>query len=103
MGVLGELLKQSFSIIESLVFKDVTQRLVEFLSYEARNHGEATGEGILVRVDLTMEQLAAVVGSSRQTVSTIVNDMVKGGVLVRRSRKELLIPNVEVLKGFPHC
>jgi len=103
MGVLGELLRQSFSIIESLVFKDVSQRLVEFLLYEARAHGKQETGGVMVRVDLTMEQLAAVVGSSRQTVSTAVNDMIKGGALVKKSRQEYLVPNIEVLKNFPHC
>ncbi|MDH3393119.1 MAG: Crp/Fnr family transcriptional regulator [Desulfobulbaceae bacterium] len=101
IGVLGELLKQSFSIIESLVFKDVTQRLVEFLLFEARNHGKAAPDGVVVRLDLTMEQLAAVVGSSRQTVSTAINEMVKSGVLQKKSRREYLVPNLDVLKGFP--
>lgn len=102
MGVLGELLKQSFSIIESLVFKDVTQRLVEFLLFEARSHGEKGKDGISVQMDLTMEQLAAVVGSSRQTVSTAINEMIKAGVLEKKSRREYLVPNLELLKGFPY-
>jgi CRP-like cAMP-binding protein len=101
-GVLGELLKQSFSIIDSLVFKDVTQRLVEFLLYEARSHGCPEEGGIRLAVDLTMEQLAAVVGSSRQTVSTLINEMVKAGVVVKRGRGEFLLPKLELLKDFPH-
>ncbi|MDH4321982.1 MAG: Crp/Fnr family transcriptional regulator [Desulfobulbaceae bacterium] len=103
MGILGELLKQSFSIIESLVFKDVTQRLVEFLLYEARSHGTKGAEGVAMPIDLTMEQLAAVVGSSRQTVSTAINEMIKSGVLVKKTRGVYLVPNLEVLKDFPHC
>lgn len=102
MGIFGELLKQSFSIIGSLVFKDVTQRLVEFLLHEAKNHGRQEEGGISVAVDLTMEQLAAVVGSSRQTVSTIINEMVKGGVMVKRGRGEFLLPRLELLQDFPH-
>lgn len=101
MGIFGELLKQSFSIIASLVFKDVTQRLVEFLLHGARSHGRREEGGICLAVDLTMEQLAAVVGSSRQTVSTILNEMVKGGVVVKRGRGEFFLPKLELLKDFP--
>jgi CRP-like cAMP-binding protein len=102
VSVLGELLKQTFSIIDSLVFKDVTQRIVEFLLYEARHHGTACDSGTKINVDLTMEQLAAVVGSSRQTVSTIINQMLKSGVLSREGRTEYLVPNLAILKEFPH-
>lgn len=101
--VLGQLLKQSFSIIDNLVFKDVSQRLVEFLLHEAGKHGRQSAEGISVKIDLTMEQLAAIVGSSRQTVSTIINQMLRAGVLAKSDRKEFLIHNPEILKEFPHA
>lgn len=100
--VLGEMLKETFSIIESLVFKDVTQRIVEFLLHEARHHGKPGKEGVTVDIDLTVEQLAAVVGSSRQTASSILNQMLKTGVLVKSGRKKYLIPNPAVLKEFPN-
>ncbi|MBU3937611.1 MAG: Crp/Fnr family transcriptional regulator [Proteobacteria bacterium] len=100
MGIFGELLKQSFSIITSLVFKDVTQRLAEFLLYEARSHGRPEDGGVSLTIDLTMEQLAAVVGSSRQTASTLINEMIRAGVLVKRSRRELFLPKLELLKDF---
>lgn len=102
ISILGEMLKETFSIIESLVFKDVTQRIVEFLLYEARHHGKAGKEGVSVDIDLTVEQLAAVVGSSRQTASSVLNQMLKTGVLQKAGRKKYLIPNPAVLKEFPN-
>jgi len=103
LGTLGELLKQSFSIIESLTFKDVTQRIVEFLLYELNHHGRKGEKGITVELDLTIEQLASVVGASRQTVSTIVNDLIRSGVVNKINRKTYLVPNPDILKEFPHC
>jgi len=102
IGILGSLLTQSFAIIDGLVFKDVTQRLVEFFLHEAQSHGKPERGGVHVEIDLTMEQLAAVVGSSRQTVSSICNEMIKAGVMVRSGRKGYHIPNLELLKNFPH-
>lgn len=102
IGILGELLKQSFSIINSLVFKDVTQRIVEFFLYEARHHGKIDPAGTRIIIDLTMEQLASVVGSSRQTVSTIINHLLRDGALSKLDRKTYLVPNLDILKEFPH-
>lgn len=102
ISILGELLKQTFSIIGSLVFKDVTQRIVEFLLHEARHHGQPCEGGISINIDLTVEQLAAVVGSSRQTASSIINQLLKSGVLQKSGRKKYLIPNLDILKEFPN-
>lgn len=101
VSILGELLKQAFSIIDNLVFKDIASRLVEFFLHEAENNGKPTSEGILIVIELTMEQLAAIVGSSRQTVSTIVNSMQRGGVLLKKERGVYLVPNPHLLKNFP--
>ena len=38
--ILGELLVQSFSIIDNLVFKDISSRLVDFFLHEAVESGE---------------------------------------------------------------
>lgn len=103
LSVLGELLKQSFSIIDSLVFKDVTQRLVDFFAYEAQANGISGPHGIMIRLDLTMEQLAAVVGSSRQTVSTIINQLLRSGALEKTGRSTYLIPNLQIFREFPHA
>lgn len=101
LSVLGELLKQTFSIINSLVFEDVPQRIVGFLLHEARHRGRPSEAAVRIELDLTMEQLAAVVGSSRQTVSTIMNQMLKAGVLVKAGRKAYLIPSLKLLKAYP--
>ncbi|WP_456388651.1 Crp/Fnr family transcriptional regulator [Desulfolithobacter sp.] len=102
ISILGELLKQSFSIIYSLVFKDISQRLTDFLVHEALHNGEQDTCGIRIRLDLTMGQLAAIVGSSRQTVSTIIGEMLRSEVIVRESRGTFLIPRLELLREYPN-
>ena len=66
INVLGGLLKNSMSIISGLVFNDVTRRLVQYLLAEARGSRERDARGVLVRLDLTTEQMAQIVGSTRQ-------------------------------------
>jgi len=99
-SILGELMKQSFSIIDSLVFKDITSRIADFLLFEAERSGTRGRDGLELRLELTMEQIAAIVGSSRQTVSTIINTMLRAEVLQRHGRGTYLIPNPHLLKDF---
>lgn len=99
IGALGDLLKQSFSIINDLMFKDVQQRIVEFFLFEAQQGGDQNGVGVKVCIDLTMEQLAMIVGATRQTVSTIINDMNKAGVLLKESRSTYCIPDINKLRS----
>jgi CRP/FNR family transcriptional regulator, carbon monoxide oxidation system transcription regulator len=98
--ILGELLKQSFSIIDSLVFKDIKQRLADFFLYEATHNGITDSGGITFTFDLTTTQLAAIVGASRQTVSTIVNAMLRDGVLEKAHRSAYRIPNSDLLRNY---
>ncbi|OCC14868.1 Carbon monoxide-responsive transcriptional activator CooA [Dissulfuribacter thermophilus] len=100
ISVLGELLKQSFSIIENLVFNDISGRLINFFLQEARESGQVTDEGIILNLDLTMEQLATIVSASRQTVSTIVNSMQRANILQKQRRGVFLIPDLDRLKNF---
>lgn len=98
VSILGEMLKQSFSIIDNLVFKDITSRLTDFLFYEAEHNGHTVEGGTLVHLDLTMEQLAALVGSSRQTVSTIINSMLRDNVIQKSGRGKYLVPDLGALR-----
>ncbi len=101
--VLGEMLKQSFSIIDSLVFKDIKQRLIDFFLYEAEHNGKKGKHGTTVNLDLTTTQLAAIIGSTRQTVSTIVSAMLKDGVLEKKHRNIYIISNTDLLRNYAHA
>ncbi len=100
VSILGELLKQSFSIIDSLVFRDISSRLAGFLCHEARRFGQPVDGGYLLTLDLTMEQIGAAVGCSRQTASTIINAMERAGVLYRPGRGVYQIPDLDLLDDF---
>jgi CRP-like cAMP-binding protein len=83
--VLGVLLKNAFSIIDGLVFQDSSQRLAALLIHEAEASLATTGKPV-VRLNLTVEELAKMLGATRQTVSTLLNDMIRTGVLEKQGR-----------------
>nr|WP_126381485.1 Crp/Fnr family transcriptional regulator [Desulfovibrio ferrophilus] len=95
--VLGNILRASFSIIDGLVFKDANCRLIALLVTEARRHGIIAEDGVRVDLDLPVEQLARLIGATRQTVSTLLNDLVRAGLICKLSRGQYLIPDVEAL------
>lgn len=99
IGILGGMLKNSFSIIEGLVFKDVGSRLATLLVTEAKRHGKNMSKaGIIVHIDLSIEQVAKLVGSTRQTVSTFLNELTRDGVIKKLERGRFLICKLEILE-----
>ena len=99
--VLGNILKRSFSIIDGLAFKDVKYRLMALLSNETRRHGKQMECGkFRVQIDLSVEQIARLVGSTRQTVSTLLNDLNRAGLIERPKRGVFIIPDLTALESI---
>ncbi len=96
--VLGEVLKHSISIIDDLAFRDVQTRLVRFLRFVASQSGQTQpGGGVLVSLGLTTEQLASLLGTTRQTLSTMLNALEREGRMELRGRGSIFIPHLEAL------
>lgn len=96
--VLGDLLKNSITIINGLAFKETRMRLAEFLLRAAEDKGRELPEGIKVEIGLNTEELAMIIGSTRQTVSTLLNDLRKTDILKKIDRRSYLIIDLEMLK-----
>ncbi|MBJ6748867.1 Crp/Fnr family transcriptional regulator [Geomonas anaerohicana] len=96
--VLGELLQSSIQTIEGLAFKDVRLRLVDFLVGAAADRGRVTAEGTVVQLGLGTEDIALLVGTTRQTISQIINDFIKADLLVKIDRKTLLIKDLDAFQ-----
>ena len=75
----------------NLVFKDVRQRLLEFLHEWARNDGTPRGAELVVSNYLTHQDIAQLICTTRQTVTQTLNQLEAEGRL-RYSRQEIGIP-----------
>jgi CRP-like cAMP-binding protein len=95
--VLGHILRNSFSIIGGLAFKDIYNRLMDYILSEARSSGTPEDGGRLLQLNLTIEQLSQLMGASRQTVSTLLNDMERAGLMFKRGRGIYFIPDLDAL------
>lgn len=83
--------------IESLVFKDARTRIIEFLKDAAAWKGKKVGFETMIPTKLTHKDIANLTGTSRQTVTTILNEL-KEANLINFDRRKILIRDLDKLK-----
>jgi CRP/FNR family transcriptional regulator len=82
----------------NLLNKDVRTRLIHFLwQLVEQNLGENTAEGFCMPNYLTHEDIASLIGSSRQTVTTLINELETEGIL-SYNRQEICFLDVKKLQ-----
>ncbi len=95
--VVGVRLKQAQARIEDLVFRPVPSRVARLLLSLAENHGKVTPNGIRVELRLTHQEIANLVGSSRVTVTQVLNKF-RTSRWIEIESKRVTIHNVEALE-----
>lgn len=83
--------------LELLVFKDARTRIIEFLKDSASWKGKKVGFETMIPTKLTHKDIAALTGTSRQTVTTILNEL-KDKNLINFDRRKILIRDLDQLK-----
>ena len=90
----GQLLAVTLELIEDLAFRSVEARLARYLLHhmDPGNH--------CLHLQGSMEMLASRLATSRQTLSTQLNRMVREGVLERTGRREFRVKRIEHLHSL---
>jgi CRP-like cAMP-binding protein len=97
LKALGKRLRRTNEALGDLVFSDVPGRVAKSLLDLAAKFGRSTDEGVLVAHDLTQEELAQLVGASRETVNKALADFATRGWLRLEARSVVLL-DVERLR-----
>jgi CRP-like cAMP-binding protein len=97
MRVLGRLMANAVALVEDLAFREVPTRLARFLVGLAQRRGEARDDGWRVPLDLSTEEIASLLGTTRQTVSSLINQWERDGLIQREGRRSLHIPSLDAL------
>lgn len=83
---------------ESLIFKDARTRIIELIIEMSTDRGrQLAGGEILLEHALTHQDIANLTATSRQTVTTVLNEL-KDKELINFDRKTILIHDMEKLK-----
>lgn len=97
--LIGLKFKKLQNRLSNIVFKDVRQRLVEFfISFAESNNPENT-DTLEIQNYVTHADIASLIGSTRQTVTTLINKMAEDGIL-KFERKQIYIPSIKALKSY---
>lgn len=90
----GTKLRQVESRLINLLNKDVKTRLVNFIWQLAKLHpSEVSSNSYSTENFMTHEDIAQLIGSSRQTVTTFINEFNEEG-LFSINRKSIVVPNL---------
>ena len=93
---LGKKIHKIESRLESLVFHDARTRIVEFIKENANNFGRKVGYEMLLKHSLTQQDIANFTGTSRQTVTSVLNDL-RNSNQIYFKRKSILIRDLSTL------
>jgi len=83
--------------LEWLIFRDSRSRIVEFLLGLVKSKGQRVGYEWVVRQFLTHQEIANLTATSRQTVTTTLNDL-RYKKLLTFNRSRLLVRDLEKLE-----
>jgi CRP-like cAMP-binding protein len=91
LGQLASRLRRTNDVVADLVFSDVPGRVAKALLDLASRFGRQSDDGVHVHHDLTQEELAQLVGASRETVNKALADFANRGWLRLEPRSVVLV------------
>jgi len=94
----GHKLKHIENRLINLLNKDVRTRLLSFFCQLAEQYPEGINGNVFSMANfLTHEDIAHLIGSSRQTVTTLINELTDEGLIIF-DRKHISFPDVKMLQ-----
>jgi len=90
MSEIGNRLTRAETRLESLIFKDARSRIIDFLKDSLAKRGRQVGFEMMFKHSLTQQDIANLTGTSRQTVTSVLNELKKEN-LIYFTRKSILV------------
>jgi CRP-like cAMP-binding protein len=90
LAVMCNRLRRADDVIGNLALLDVYSRVARVLIDLGRREGESTEEGIMIRERPTQQELASMIGTSRETVSRALSELQRQGYLSMQGKALLL-------------
>lgn len=98
LRALAQRLRRTNEAVGDLVFSDVPGRVAKALGDLAKRFGTKSSDGIYVAHDLTQEELAQLVGASRETVNKALADFAFRGWLRLEARAVVILDEERLAK-----
>jgi CRP/FNR family transcriptional regulator len=98
--LLAHQVRHHAELIETLVFRNVEERLAQHLLTVARQRGVRVGEGCVFELTLTRTEVASRLGSVREVVSRALTHLQNRGLIRLEGQRLVTIPNTQALQRF---
>lgn len=102
MELLCHRLRWTSDIIEDMLFLEIPQRLAKRLLALARTEGEQVGKTIRIRLQFSQEDLAQMLGATRESINKSLRALQNGGLIDYNTGHLTLIdiPRLEEMAGI---
>ena len=100
MPAISRMLRQSARMTEDIVFRCVKHRLVRALCDAAARDGRRCKDGIVLDAPPSAEEFAMHIGATRQSVSTIIAELIRDRAIRRLDASAIAIADLDRLKAM---
>lgn len=100
-GIMATILSRHYDAEErlaSMLFRNVEARLAEFLLKAAQRWGIPDPRGVLIAAPLTHQEMASMIGSTRETVTLTLGELRRKGI-IDFDRRRVVVRDRDALKG----
>lgn len=100
-GVMATILSRHYDAedrLASMLFRNVEARLAEFLLSSAQRWGIPDPRGVLIAAPLTHQEMASMIGSTRETVTLTLGELRRKGI-IDFDRRRVVVRDRDALKG----
>src|SRR6056297_485577 len=92
-------LRRAQENVRDLALKDSSAKVAGLLIFLAEKYGEKKKDKTVLDISLTQQELASMIGSSRETVSRVLGQF-EGEELIKTSRKKIIIYKIDKIKSY---
>jgi CRP-like cAMP-binding protein len=82
-----------------LMRKNVRERLASYFYHMTMNHGESTQDGFKIKIQLSREEIASVIGTANETAIRFISEFKELGLIVEKDRY-FYIPDKEKIASL---
>lgn len=96
---LGFRLREVSEVLMDISSSDVTSRVVKLLSRLGGLYGKSVDGGVYIDIPITHQEMADMIGTSRQSVTTILGELKRQG-MIKIEHRMIFIRNEELIRSF---
>lgn len=90
--------RQTDELLRIVRIEKMYKRLTKLLAWLAQKFGSQVLQGVLINLRLTHQELADMIGSTRVTITRLLNQLEKEDIIVRPCRFSIIIKDLNLLQ-----